>query len=38
MGGFLMFGVLNVKYLTFDTPDENALIGRSTNDYPYEAH
>ena len=22
---FLMFGVSNVKYLTFDTPDESAL-------------
>jgi len=25
---FLMFGVSNAKYLTFDTPDENALSNR----------
>ena len=24
--GFLVFGVSNAKYLTFDTPDGNALI------------
>ena len=23
----MVFGVSNAKYLTFDTPDENALIG-----------
>ena len=25
VSGFLVFGVPNVKYLAFDTPDENAL-------------
>ena len=29
VSSFLVFGVTNAKYLTFDTPDENALIKRT---------